>query len=113
MISRFAIKYFSKRQRRRDRPRQKAHLRWLDSVAKERIESSYLACAETWGATRCPDCGIGVRAHWLGYTGHIRMGNAILSVGVMPPCEKVGKACRGEWDWEPKACQRIERRERQ
>ncbi len=106
----------NKRQHRRNRYRIKAKLRHLDELASARIKRNYMASSTTWGASRCPDCGIQVRPHWFYYPGEGRIvdkdGKVVgfISMGVAPPCERA-KACKGENpDWEMKSADRYERR---
>ena len=62
----------SKRSRRRNRWRKKLELRILDEIALKAIHKSYMFSACTWGGTRCPDCGVAVRPHWLAdYSGEL------------------------------------------
>lgn len=89
-----------KRQKRRKR----YQLRKLDSIALKQIRNSYNLCANSWGGTRCPGCGINIRPYQLlgtdfsgtlvdehgNWTGHIS--------GYLLPCKKV-KKCPGERDW--------------
>lgn len=102
----------TKRSHRRTRHLKRLQLQKLDRQIKARINRSYIAAMETWGATRCPDCGIQVRPHWLVYPGEgqiIEDGKVIgfITMGVLPPCDRA-KECKGETpNWEIKASDRY------
>ena len=84
-----------KRSKRRNRWRLKAHLKRLDTIALARINASYSAATQTWGGTRCPGCGIGVRPHWV-VPWSRRVGGGIMH-GQTTACDRV--RCPGECEW--------------
>jgi hypothetical protein len=99
----------SKRANRRNRWRKKLELRTLDELALKSIRKSYMFSACTWGGTRCPDCGVAVRPHWLAdYSGRIvntetgQVTGHFSGFGI--DCSKVGNCKNREYDWETKAC---------
>jgi hypothetical protein len=105
-----------KRSKRRNRWRLKAKLRELDQLSLNRIKQSYMASATTWGGTRCPDCGIQVRPHWLTYHGGSTLVDeegrwaGHISTTVIPPCDHTSE-CKGyNPDWEMKSSERFERK---
>jgi hypothetical protein len=57
----------SKRSYRRNRYKIKSYLRYLDSVILQESNNNFSFAANTWSATRCPDCGLKVRPALLGY----------------------------------------------
>jgi hypothetical protein len=93
-----------KRSKRRNRHQLKQQLRELDAIASKQIHNSYNLSSASWGGSRCPGCGIGIRpcqllnadfsrtlvdehSRWVGHiSGHFL------------PCKKV-KRCPGERDW--------------
>ena len=45
------------RKRRRDRTRNRiANQKRLDAIADKSIANNFMACIETWSASRCPEC---------------------------------------------------------
>lgn len=89
---------------RRNRWRKKARLQRLDKLALGRIHSSYMWSADTWGGTRCPDCGVAVRPRWL--VDYTSSGPGFHLDGHGIDCSKVGN-CKGPCDWEDKASERA------
>ena len=54
-----------KRQKRRNRHKIKQYLRKLDGIAEAQIRQSYNLFMDSWGGTRCPGCGLSIRAYML------------------------------------------------
>jgi hypothetical protein len=55
----------SKRHRRRNRYRLRQKLRQADAIAERRIHNNFALFGMSWGGSRCPDCGQGIRPHQL------------------------------------------------
>ena len=104
-VERRYIEQESKRKYRRNRWRLKKHLQELDEKALNAIKRSYMWYMDTWGGTRCPNCGLAVRPHWLtNLSGHLKDGY-ITAFGV--DCSFV-KNCKGDKpDWEAKAIEKC------
>ena len=97
----------SKRHRRRNRHRQVQALRRADERAMERIDQSPMLSMDTWGGTRCPDCGCQIRPHWLvDFSG--RFGNGFIDGHY---ANHPGP-CREDRHWMDRAIARAARRHR-
>lgn len=95
------------RSRRRNRWRSKAELQRRDREVLKRIHRNYLWSMDTWGGTRCADCGVAVRPHWL--CNYTASGPGFHIDGHGIDCSKVGN-CKGPCDWMGKAADRVEKK---
>lgn len=109
------MKSVSIRKRRRERTRNRiANQKRLDRIAQERINKSFMASMDTWGATVCPECYKSVPARAFIVGGDIQWSSScIVSVGtsIHPQyCHRDETRCasesakqdKGRWMYSPK-----------
>lgn len=92
-----------KRQKRRTRYIERKRLQELDAIALQKIQASFGWSMDTWGGSRCPGCGLGVRPHWLENLSHSWYSDDGKFQGHITAyrtaCHKI-KNCPGKRDWE-------------